>query len=47
MANYVSGGPDFYSLQEASQDHYLGFMIQKAIETGQSVHTEKQPWSEG
>ncbi|MDM5340628.1 Gfo/Idh/MocA family oxidoreductase [Fictibacillus enclensis] len=47
MAHYVSGGPDFYSLQEASQDHYLGLMIQKAIETGQPVHTENQPWSEG
>ncbi|MDN4523886.1 Gfo/Idh/MocA family protein [Fictibacillus fluitans] len=46
MADYVTGGPNFYSLQEASQDHYLGLMIQEAIETGQTVMTSKQPWSE-
>jgi hypothetical protein len=37
--------PDFYSTAEASQDHYLGMMISKAIRTGEIEITEKQPWT--
>ncbi|MBE1445562.1 Gfo/Idh/MocA family protein [Paenibacillus sp. OAS669] len=45
MADYAAGGPDFYSLRDASQDHYLGLMIEQAIATGQSVVAERQPWA--
>lgn len=45
MDAYVKGGPEFYSLAEASQDHYLGMMINKAIKNGEMVVTEKQPWA--
>jgi predicted dehydrogenase len=45
MAQYVNGGPDFYSLEEASQDHYLSLMIQQALETRQQVQTSTQPWA--
>jgi len=46
MATYVEGGPSFYGLPEASQDHYLGLVIQKAVETGTTVATQQQPWME-
>jgi len=45
MAEYVDGGPSFYSLAEAAQDHYLGMMIDKAAETGVPVLAEPQVWS--
>lgn len=44
MAEYAAGGPSFYSLEEASQDHYLGLMIEKAIVTGETVVTAPQCW---
>ncbi|WP_420910348.1 Gfo/Idh/MocA family protein [Neobacillus muris] len=46
MGEYSAGGPDFYSLPEASQDHYLGLMMQKAILTSETVRTIRQPWAE-
>ncbi|MBW7457718.1 gfo/Idh/MocA family oxidoreductase, partial [Paenibacillus sepulcri] len=46
MAEYVDGGPDFYSLAEACQDHYLGLMIQKAVKSGEAVTTETQCWAQ-
>ena len=45
MAEYVSGGPDVYSLAEACQDRYLDLMIAQAIERGETVETETQPWA--
>ncbi|NQX63603.1 Gfo/Idh/MocA family protein [Paenibacillus qinlingensis] len=45
MAEYSNGGPEFYSLAEASQDHYLGMMIEKAIMTGETVTTSKPYWA--
>jgi predicted dehydrogenase len=45
MVEYVEGGPSFYSLAEAAQDHYLGMMIDKAVETGKPVVAEPQVWS--
>jgi len=44
MQVYVNGGPSFYSLAEASQDHYLGMMINKSILTEKTVITENQSW---
>src|ERR1035437_2624030 len=45
MRVYVDGGPDVYSLAEASQDNYLQLAIRRAVETGEAVRTEPQPWS--
>jgi hypothetical protein len=45
MDVYVKGGPEFYSLAEASQDHYLGMMIKKALDTETTLITETQPWA--
>ncbi|MFC1582380.1 Gfo/Idh/MocA family protein [Planctomycetota bacterium] len=44
MAKYAEGGEDFYSLAEASQDHYLSLKMQEAIDTGKEVVTETMPW---
>lgn len=46
MANYVKGGPSFYDLAEASQDHYIGMLIQEAIQTGETITSERQIWAE-
>ncbi|MCE5322645.1 Gfo/Idh/MocA family oxidoreductase [bacterium] len=45
MAEHVQGGPSFYSLAEASQDHYLHLMMVQAVATGKPVATEPQVWS--
>ncbi|WP_250545645.1 Gfo/Idh/MocA family protein [Paenarthrobacter sp. DKR-5] len=45
MSHYAAGGPDVYSLAEASQDHYLQLMVRKAAGTGAAVRTEPQPWA--
>ncbi|NOU96130.1 gfo/Idh/MocA family oxidoreductase [Paenibacillus sp. LMG 31456] len=45
MADYAAGGPDFYGLPDASQDHYIGLMIEQAITTGETVKTSIQPWA--
>jgi hypothetical protein len=45
MDKYVNGGPEFYSLAEASQDQYLGMMIEKAIETGETLTAAKPRWA--
>jgi hypothetical protein len=47
MAAYVEGGPGFYGLPEASQDHYLGLLIDRAVQTGEAVTTKEQPWMNG
>lgn len=44
MAEYVGGGPGFYGLPQASQDHYLGLIMQRALETGLPVKTSQQVW---
>jgi predicted dehydrogenase len=44
MSAYLAGGAGFYSLPEASQDHYLSLMMLRALETGQSVRTSAQVW---
>jgi hypothetical protein len=45
MDEYVKSGQDFYSLSEASQDHYLGMMVSKALNTGEKIITETQSWA--
>jgi predicted dehydrogenase len=45
MAEYARGGEDFYSLAEASHDHYLGIMMDRAVESGQTIEVEPQPWA--
>lgn len=45
MGVYVQGGPSFYGLAEAMQDHYLSLMMAQAIETGKVVTTTTQPWA--
>lgn len=47
MALYAAGGPAFYGLEEASQDVYLGKLIEKAIESGEAVRAERMCWAEG
>ncbi len=44
MHEYTQGGESFYSLAEASHDHYLGMMISKAVEAGTPLVTTDQPW---
>jgi predicted dehydrogenase len=45
MGAYAAGGPSFYGLPEASQDHYLNLMIGEAVETGERVVARPQPWA--
>ena len=45
MGKYAEGGPDIYSLAEASQDHYLGICIDRAAASGDPITTEPQGWA--
>ena len=45
MAEYINGGPGFCSLAQASQDHYLGLMIDQAVQSGEAVHCPRQVWA--
>ncbi|MBM7564143.1 Gfo/Idh/MocA family protein [Paenibacillus sacheonensis] len=45
MADYAAGGPDFYSLAEACQDHYLALAMQQSLRSGEAVTTETQCWA--
>jgi hypothetical protein len=44
MAHYVETGESFYSLSEASQDHYLSLMIDEAAATGKELKSSSQVW---
>lgn len=45
MEDYIKGGPELYSLAEASQDHYLSLMINRALKNNEIVKTVTQPWA--
>lgn len=45
MAEYVEGGPPFYSLADASQDHYLSMMMDRAASEMRPVRAVRQVWS--
>ena len=46
MADYAQGGDPVYPLAEACQDRYLDILLARAIETGETVASETQPWAE-
>jgi hypothetical protein len=46
MRATIAGGPEVYSLAEASQDHYLGLLMQQATETGEPVRSTAQVWAD-
>ncbi|WP_438349541.1 Gfo/Idh/MocA family protein [Paenibacillus sp. FA6] len=46
MGLYAAGeGASFYSLAEASQDHYLSILMKGAVETGQTINSVRQRWA--
>lgn len=46
MDEYVRTGRQFYSLAEASQDHYLSLLCQQAVRQGGEVQAEQQEWAD-
>ena len=45
MAVYIDGGPEFYGLAEAAQDHYLSIMIGQAVTEGATIVVKAEEWS--
>jgi predicted dehydrogenase len=47
MAASVRGeGPGGYSLADASQDHYLSILMDRAATSGETVRAERMPWAD-
>jgi predicted dehydrogenase len=44
MGRYANGGPPFYGLADASQDHYLSLCLHRAAATGEAVRADPQAW---
>ncbi|MDH7568438.1 MAG: Gfo/Idh/MocA family oxidoreductase [Armatimonadota bacterium] len=47
MAEYVEGGPPFYPVAEAAQDHYLSLSMERALAAGVALTTTTQAWGTG
>lgn len=45
MGEYVQGGAEPYPLAEACQDRYLDILIEQAVQSGEAVVSETQPWA--
>jgi hypothetical protein len=45
MDAYAKGGEEFYSLAEASQDHYLALIVDRAVKNKEKITTVTQPWA--
>jgi predicted dehydrogenase len=45
MAHYLETGESFYSVADASQDHYLSILIAEAASTGKRLETSTQMWA--
>jgi len=45
MRAAAAGGPDVYSLAEASQDHYLALLMAEAVQSGAAVRSMRQVWA--
>jgi len=46
MPQAIGGGAPVYSLAEASQDHYLALLMQRAATTGETLRSSRQPWAD-
>jgi hypothetical protein len=44
MRHYLETGESFYSLAEASQDHYLSLMMDEATRSGRTLESSNQVW---
>ena len=44
MAEFVQGGPDFYSLAEAMQDRYLALLTVQSAKEGKVLEASPQIW---
>lgn len=45
MAEYLKGGPSFYSLAEASQDQYLALLVEESARENRLIESEVQCWA--
>jgi predicted dehydrogenase len=44
MGRYVGGGPEFYPVAEAAQDHYLALLIDQSAASGREIVAEPRAW---